>query len=133
MYKNKKKNYPLYQPRNIKDLRDLIDGAAARYGDKPVYIYREKGAEKSVSYKEFKKQVDSLGTALCNMDLKKAHIAIIGENSYGWVLSYLTVLNTSLPSPSSNMAMVVPKALLVPNINPPKPNILVTSDGSGAS
>ncbi|MBE6648967.1 MAG: hypothetical protein E7614_05550 [Ruminococcaceae bacterium] len=95
MYKNKKKNYPLYEARQAKTLRDLFDAATTRFADRTSFVYREKGTEKSVTYKEFRRQVDSVGTALCKMDLKKAHIAIIGENSYGWVLSYWTVLNTA--------------------------------------
>ncbi len=95
MYKNKKKNYPLYEVRKVTDLRQILDESARLFADKDAFLYREKGKEMSVTYKEFKRQVDSLGTALCKMDLKKAHIAIIGENSYGWALSYWSVLNTA--------------------------------------
>jgi long-chain acyl-CoA synthetase len=95
MYKNKKKNYPLYEVRKIETLRQLFTDTTDRFAEKKAFIYREKGVEKSVTFKEFRRQVDSVGTVLCKMDLKKAHIAIIGENSYGWILSYWTVLNTA--------------------------------------
>lgn len=95
MYKNKKKNYPLYEVRKVENLRQLFVDTTDRFAERTAFVYREKGVEKSVTYKEFRRQVDSVGTALCKMDLKKAHIAIIGENSYSWVLAYWTVLNTS--------------------------------------
>lgn len=95
MYKNKKKNYPLYEVRKVENLRQLFVDTTDRFAERTAFVYREKGVEKSVTYKEFRRQVDSVGTALCKMDLKKAHIAIIGENSYSWVLAYWTVLNTA--------------------------------------
>ncbi len=95
MYKNKKKNYPLYEVRKVENLRQLFDDTTERFAERTAFVYREKGTEKSVTYKEFARQVNSVGTALCKMDLKKAHIAIIGENSYSWVLAYWTVLNTA--------------------------------------
>lgn len=95
MYKNKKKNYPLYEVRQAKNIRHLFDSTIELFSERTAFVYREKGAEKSVTYKEFASQVNSIGTALCKMDLKKAHIAIVGENSYSWVLAYWTVLNTA--------------------------------------
>lgn len=95
MYKNRKKNYPLYEVRKIENLRHLFTDTTDRFAERTAFVYREKGAEKSVTYKEFRRQVDSVGTVLCKMDLKKAHIAIVGENSYGWVLAYWSVLNTA--------------------------------------
>lgn len=92
MYKNRKKNYPLYEVKKIESLRQLFDDTTERFAERTSFVYREKGKEMSVTYKEFRKQVYSVGTVLCNMDLKKAHIAIIGENSYSWVLAYWTCL-----------------------------------------
>ncbi len=95
MYKNKKKNYPLYEVRKADSLRHLFDDTTKLFAERTAFVYREKGTEKSVTYKEFRNQVYSLGTALCQMDLKKAHVAIIGENSYSWILAYWTILNSA--------------------------------------
>ena len=45
-----------------------------------------------VTYEQFQKDTYYLGTALATMDLLNSHIAIIGDNSYQWLTTYLTVL-----------------------------------------
>lgn len=91
--KLKTKNYPLYEVRPVKDLRALIDDTAELFGDKLAFRYRDKGVAGQISYKDFKYSVDSFGTALCSLGLDGKHIAIIGENSFKWALSFLTTLN----------------------------------------
>ncbi len=95
MYKNLKENYPLYEVRQIDSLRELVDSGAQLFGEKAAFKYKDKGEVVSISYNQFKDEVDSFGTALYDMGLDGKHIAIIGDNSYSWVLSYLTVLNSS--------------------------------------
>ncbi|HAN21573.1 MAG TPA: AMP-dependent synthetase, partial [Clostridiales bacterium] len=95
MYKNFKENYPLYEVRESKDLRDLIDAGAKLYGDKAAFKFKEHGEIVSVSYNEFKTDVDAYGTALFDMGLDGKHIGIIGDNSYNWIRSYLAVLCSS--------------------------------------
>lgn len=89
----KKHNYPLYEVRPVKDLRALIDDTAEIFGDKLAFRYKDKNVSGSVTYREFKRQVDSLGTALIELGLDNKHIAIIGENSYKWALAFLATLN----------------------------------------
>ncbi len=93
MYKNLKKNYPLYEVRPTGSIRELIEQGAELFGDKPAFKFKDKRPEvKSVTYREFKAEVDALGTALYELGLGKCHIAIIGENSYYWARSFFTVL-----------------------------------------
>ena len=47
---------------------------------------------KGISWKQFESDVNALGTALCRRGLADAHICVIGENSYEWVLVYMAVL-----------------------------------------
>lgn len=95
MYKNRKTNYPLYSIRECGSLRQLVDEGADMYGDKPAFKYRDGKNIISVSYKEFRHQMDAFGTALCVLGIENKHIAIIGNNRYEWALSYLTVLNSN--------------------------------------
>lgn len=92
MYKNLKENYPLYKVREINSLRDIIDSGEKLYEDKIAFKYKDHGEVVSVSYEKFKADVDALGTALCDMGLEGKHIGLIGDNSYNWVRSFLTVL-----------------------------------------
>ncbi len=118
MYKNLKENYPLYEVREISSLRELVDTGAELYGDRPAFKYKNKGEVISVSYKQFKEDVDAYGTALCEMGLDGKHIGIIGDNSYNWVRSYLTVLN------SSGVVVPIDKELSAEEVK----NILITGD-----
>lgn len=93
MYRNKKHNYPLYEVRPLSSLRELVDGAAADFGDRPYVKYKKNGEVVEVSYKRFKQLVDSYGTQLCRLGISSGHIAIIGDNCYEWLLSYVTALN----------------------------------------
>ncbi len=94
MYKNKKSNYPYYKVRPCDSIRMLVDSSADIYKDKPAFRYTEGGKGCSVTYTEFKGYVDSLGTALYSLGYGKSHIAIVSENSYNWVLAYVTSLIT---------------------------------------
>ena len=45
-----------------------------------------------ISYMRFKNDVDALGTALFDKGFGDARVIVIGENSYSWCLSYMTVV-----------------------------------------
>lgn len=80
------------------DLRAMVNGSAEKFGDKAAFKIKVKPASKKapaeykeISYLELRDQINAFGTGLCGMGLQGKHIAIIGENSYPWFLSYLTV------------------------------------------
>lgn len=89
------KNIPLYDVRKIKDLRDMLNSSVEIYGDKPAFLvkYKSGGNYEPVSYKQFKRDVESFGTALSSLGLKGGKIAVIGENRYEWALTYLATVN----------------------------------------
>ena len=66
------------------------------YADNIAYKYKKNLEEKPAKYIEQKysdviKDVKALSTALLDMGFKGRRIALIGENRYEWVLSYLAV------------------------------------------
>ncbi|PAB60541.1 AMP-binding protein [Anaeromicrobium sediminis] len=92
----KNSNYPLYEVDNISNLKELIENASLKYSNKTAFEYRIKGNKtKKVSYRELKEHIDSLGTAFYSMGLKDSHIAVIGENSYEWIVTYFATVNGS--------------------------------------
>jgi len=95
MYRNLKQNYPYYKVREISSLREHIDSLAEIYEDRPAYKFKEHGEVKSVSYRAFKGDVDAFGTGLLDMGLNGKHIAVIGDNSYRWIVSFVSVLLSS--------------------------------------
>lgn len=75
--------------KNFKELvvgcvKDKPDGAAFRWLDKTKIIEK--------TYREFQSDINALGTYFYYNGLKKARIAVIGENSYEWILTYFTTV-----------------------------------------
>ena len=86
-------NRKLYKTKQLKDVRELLKRAAKLYGDR--IAYKEIKGKKQIedySFMRVEKDVNALGTKLLEMGLKGKHIAIIGENSYRWVISYLSIV-----------------------------------------
>ncbi len=90
------------------DLKDMLNKSAQKFADRPAYVFKGEGQTfKEITYKQFKNDIDSLGTALINLDLKDKKIAIIGENRYEWGVSYLAV--------TCGTGIVVPLDKALPN------------------
>jgi long-chain acyl-CoA synthetase len=82
-----------YEPRVVKDLKELVE-CARKYGDDVGFKYKDKnGKITGKTYSEFASDIDCLGTALISMGLKNASIAILSENRYDWGVCYLAVVN----------------------------------------
>jgi long-chain acyl-CoA synthetase len=113
----KQKNYPLNQVDDIQNIKELIQRGAEKQKDRPAFIFRDKGEIKSVSYQKLKMDVDALGTALFGIGIRNSHIAILGENSYAWILTALAAIN------GSNVAVPIDKELTAGDIG----NIVVES------
>lgn len=73
------------------DLKDMLKQTGEVYGNRPAYIFKDNGSMKTISHKEFRDEINALGTVLINMGLKDKRIAIISENRYEWELSYLAI------------------------------------------
>jgi long-chain acyl-CoA synthetase len=86
---------PLYETRQINDLKDMLESSVKLFGDRTAFLVKDMpgGPYREIKYRQLKEDVDALGTALLNLGLKNKRIAIIGENRYEWAVSYLAVLN----------------------------------------
>ena len=76
----------------LETIRDIINNSSNKYKDK--IAIREKKNKKIVSYTygQLRDDVYALGTKLIDMGLKDKHIAIVGGNSYSWIVSYLAII-----------------------------------------
>lgn len=77
------------------DLKDMLKQTGEAYADRPAYMFKteEKGKFKTITHKEFRDEINRLGTALIQMGLKDKRIAVISENRYEWELSYLAIVS----------------------------------------
>ncbi len=84
-------------PREIKDLRDMVMSSAAIFGNKDIYIWKDKETkeEKHYSFVQLRDDVEQFGTAIKYIDLLGKHIAVIGETSAKYTVAYLGTVNTN--------------------------------------
>lgn len=88
-----KKDYKLEEKfHEFRDLRELLKASAEKYGDKTAFVTKVKVDGNTTyintSYEEVFNSVNKLGTAMLNMGFGDARVAVIGENSWHWLLSY---------------------------------------------
>mgnify|MGYP001715902589 CR=1 FL=1 len=91
------------------DLKDMLNQTGEVYGDRPAYIFKteEKGKFRTITHKEFRENINALGTTLIQMGLKDKRIALISENRYEWEISYLAV--------ASGVGVIVPLDKALPD------------------
>ena len=84
-----------YIHRPIRDLKDMIDTSAVLYADKNAFLMKNApgGTYIPIKFSQLKAEIDELGTALMELGLTGKKIAVIGENRYEYVVTYLAVVN----------------------------------------
>ena len=95
-FKNRKKNYPLYETTHFSDIREMVENAGKRFGDRPAFHYKKVPNAKEVSvftYAESRDYVRALGTELIAMGMRDTNVAIVGEASPEWVFSYFALMS----------------------------------------
>ena len=80
-------------PREIKDLRDMVQTSAAFFGDKDLYVYKEDKQEVHFSYNQLRDEVERFGTALNVLGIDEGRVAVIGETSAKVTVTYLGTVN----------------------------------------
>ena len=87
------RKFKLNEVRKISSIKEMLRMAAEEDGDKIAFKYKGKDDKiVQVIYKQFVRDTEELGTALASIGMHDKHIAMIGENSYKWLTTYLTVL-----------------------------------------
>ena len=91
------------------DLKDMLKQTEEVYGDRPAYVFKteKKGEFKTITHKQFREDINALGTSLIKMGLKNKKIAVISENRYEWELAYLSI--------SAGTGVVVPLDKALPD------------------
>ena len=76
------------------DLKDMLKKTGEAYGERPAFMFKTEtvGEFKIITHKEFRDEINALGTALVKMGLKDKRIAVISENRYEWEQAYLSVV-----------------------------------------
>ncbi len=93
-----------YPQRKAPTLRILLENVANLYPDVDAYIYRKESQAEDycVSYRELHRDVRAIAAMMLKKGLTPGHLrfAVIGENSYPWVISYnasISYLGVAVP------------------------------------
>ena len=82
----------LTNPPVLNNFKDLIE-FRTKSENKIAYKYRFKKSVVEITADQFKQHIEALGTYLYSIGFKDAKIALIGENSYEWIVSYFAIVN----------------------------------------
>ncbi len=111
-----------YRCQEINNFKELLQYITIKYSENTAYRLKkvDENGKKYINktYRDFYNDIKSLSTSLIDKDLKGQKIILIGNNSYEWCLSYLSIT-------TSNMIVVpLDKALPEKEIE----NLVIRSD-----
>lgn len=88
-----KRSKVLYEVEEFHNLKEMFNKTRKKYPDENAFTFKTKepGVFNHIKYKEYGELVDAFGTALINSGLKDKKIAVISENRYEWMITYLAV------------------------------------------
>lgn len=90
-----KKDKKQYEGTHFSTIKEAFNNSMEKYADNILLLEKEdhKTPYKEITYKEFGEDVINFGTGLTKfLNLKDERIVIISETTYGWYLSYMTLL-----------------------------------------
>lgn len=83
-----------FPTQRLRDLRELVQRSADEFGDRTAFKELDPSSEVcSYSFRQLRDDVAALGTALIGRGVTGRHVAIVGDSSYSYVVSYLAVVN----------------------------------------
>ena len=88
---------PIHKTDKYENLKEMLQKTGEKFGDRPAYKFKtEKPGEfRYITQKEFRDDINNLGTALINIGLKDKRVAVISDNRYDWGVAYLAVVTRS--------------------------------------
>lgn len=84
-----------YEAKNYKTIKEIFDKVTVEFKERPFILekFDHKEPYTEISYEKYRSDVIGLGTGLIKLlNLKDKRVVIIGENTYGWYVSYMAML-----------------------------------------
>lgn len=100
-----KKVYPFYHTEDIYTLKDFLDFCENKYSKNIAFSFQKKKELVTKTYFDFKNEVIKFSNYLIENEYNEKKIALLGENSYEWILSYFAIAN------SKNIVVPIDKEL----------------------
>lgn len=119
---NRNQDYPLYDVKRITSLRELVEFCAEQSKETVVFAFEDEKKERAeITYRQLKEQTEALGTVLLDSGIRNMKAAILGENSYHWLLAFFSLTG------SGNIAVPIDRELQAEQIR-----ILIRNSGCQA-
>lgn len=96
--------YPYYDIAEVATLRDLIEYGRENGADNTIF-YTGRQNDEPMTFIQAAENIRAVGTYLQELGFQGSHIALLGENSTEWCLSYFSITN------SGNVAVPLDKEL----------------------
>lgn len=90
----KKSKRKLYEGEVLNNYRELVNRYKTRYANNIAFEYKKDVHDEEpikITYAQFAKDIEYLGSGLLTLELKNKRVAIIAPNRYEWCVSYLAV------------------------------------------
>jgi len=106
----KNKIFPHYNISPYETFEQLLALVEFQYGDKVLFRTKHRKSKETVTYNQFYDDVQKLASHFSKTYGTRNKIAVIGENSYEWILAYFAVVC------SNNIIVPIDKELSAPDI-----------------
>ena len=87
----------IYDAERFNNIREIIDNAVKLYPNNIAFKIKNKEGKNisytDITYTDLKRKINEFGTGLVALGYKGKRVAVIGKNSFPWVLTYCTVLS----------------------------------------
>jgi len=97
-YKNRKKNYPLYDTVVFSDIREMVENCARDFSAKCALTWKISPKDEKIyrmSFAECEEYVRALSTELIARGYRGKRIAIVSKSSHEWVLAFFALMSIS--------------------------------------
>lgn len=88
-----------YSIDEVKNFRELLNRSIKLYGNNSIFKFKKKMYKKGetvefnyMTYKEFGKEVEALGTGINSLGISNRRVALISKNRYEWIATYYAML-----------------------------------------
>ena len=94
-FKNRAKNYPLYETTVFEDFRIMTENVAKKYPDRIAFSFRRTPKDADVvhvTYAQARDRIRNLATGMHELGCRDCQCALLGEASYDWMCSYISLM-----------------------------------------
>ncbi len=87
------KPYPYCEATEIRDLKDMLDIKARTKKKDTAFLFPVESGEMRKTYRDLQADVNAFGTWMYHHKLRGKHVALVGENSYEWLVAFFAAVN----------------------------------------